>query len=96
MTAGTTPLKGSRLENLDCCTGLQVTISYGPLRPDEAALYYGYPLHDATDERGGARLCAVDHAQYDPELRPGKQEWPEFSGMVGGKVRPHCHVVMAV
>lgn len=96
MTVGTNPLKASQLHYLDCCTGSQVTISYGPLRPDEAALYYGYPLHDATDAHGGARLCAVDHAQYDPELRPGKQEWPEFSGMMGRVVCLQCHVAMAV
>ena len=65
----------------------QVTISYGTLRPDEAAIYYGFVPRGGSEgattvSDGSVRsaLCAVDHSEYDPQMRPGKNAWPQFTG----------------
>ena len=69
------------------CASCQVTISYGTLRPDEAAIYYGFvpPFVQGTKPAPGSGasrspLCAIDHPEYDPQTRPGKNAWPRFTG----------------
>ena len=78
----------------------QVAISYGPLLPDEAALYYGFVLGiGGQEEEDGlgrrsmplGRLCAADHADFDPQSRPGKNIWPAFEGESSSQRRTSLH-----
>ena len=72
----------------------QVAISYGPLRADESAIYYGFVVQPAADDVGKGEsgvggparpLCAVDDSGWDPQGRPGKNPWTPFNGQLGGE-----------